>query len=881
MAHKYVYMFKEGNATMRNLLGGKGANLAEMTNLGIPVPNGFIVTTEACTWYNGNGKQLSADMKAQMDKCIAELETESGKKFGDAKNPLLVSVRSGARASMPGMMDTVLNLGMNDDVAASLAAKAGDRFAYDSYRRFIMMFADVVIGVSKHSFEHAIDDYKTKKGYKGDADMTGDDWKAIVDIFKKIYHDDQGKSFPTDAREQLYGAVTAVFESWDNPRAFVYRRMNDIPYEWGTAVNVQAMVFGNMGDTSGTGVVFTRDCATGENVIYGEFLMNAQGEDVVAGIRTPRPFGELADENKAIHDEFLAIARRLEKHYKFVQDMEMTIEEGKLYILQTRNAKCTAQAALKFAVDLVAEGIMTKKEAVLAVDPKALDQLLHPVFDEAGLKKAQVLGSALAASPGAASGKVYFSAEESAVAHNERGEKVVLVRMETSPDDIIGMEVAEGILTARGGMTSHAAVVARGMGTCCISGCEDIRFGVDGKSFTLGGETIKEGDYISLNGSTGIVYKGQVATIDAEVTGDFGTFMGWVAEVEGKVGVRANADSPKDALKALEFGAEGIGLTRTEHMFFEADRIARVREMILSDSEDARRAALAKLLPFQKGDFTGIYEVMGDRPVTIRLLDPPLHEFMPTEAKDIAALAKEMGKTEQEIREKVESLHEFNPMIGHRGCRLAVSYPEIYEMQTQAIIESALEVKKAKGYDIKPEIMIPLVGDFKETKYVKDVIVAKAEELIKAAGVALSYSVGTMIEIPRACLIADEIATESEFFSFGTNDLTQMTYGISRDDAVKFLDDYVDKQVYEGDPFAKLDQTGVGSLMKIAVEKGRATRKGLKIGICGEHGGDPSSIMFCSKIGLDYVSCSPFRVPIARLAAAQAALSGERSLTNV
>jgi len=872
-------MFKEGNATMRNLLGGKGANLAEMTNIGIPVPNGFIVTTEACTWYNANGKQLSADMKKQMDDCIAQLEAESGKKFGDVANPLLVSVRSGARASMPGMMDTVLNLGMSDEVAASLAAKAGDRFAYDSYRRFIMMFADVVIGVSKHSFEHAIDEYKNKKGYAGDSDMTGDDWKAIVDIFKKIYHDDQGKSFPTDAREQLYGAVTAVFESWDNPRAFVYRRMNDIPYEWGTAVNVQAMVFGNMGDTSGTGVVFTRDCATGENVIYGEFLMNAQGEDVVAGTRTPRPFAELADENKAIHDEFLKYARQLEKHYKFVQDMEMTIEDGKLYILQTRNAKCTAQAALKFAVDLVKEGILTEQEAVLMVDPKALDQLLHPVFDTAAEKAAQKLGSALAASPGAASGKVYFTAEEAAIAHNERGEKVVLVRLETSPDDIIGMEVAEGILTARGGMTSHAAVVARGMGTCCISGCEDIRFGE--KTFTLGGVTVKEGDYISLNGSTGVVYNGQVATVEAEVTGDFGTFMGWVDKVQNKVGVRANADSPKDALKALEFGAEGIGLTRTEHMFFEADRIARVREMILSDTEEARRAALAKLLPFQKGDFTGIYEVMGDRPVTIRLLDPPLHEFMPTEAKDIVALAKEMGKTEQEIREKVESLHEFNPMIGHRGCRLAVSYPEIAEMQTQAIIESAIEVKKAKGYDIKPEIMIPLVGDIKETKYVKEVIVAKAEELIKAAGVTLSYSVGTMIEIPRACLIADEIAEEAAFFSFGTNDLTQMTYGISRDDAVKFLDDYLDKKVYEGDPFAKLDQTGVGSLMKIAVEKGRAARKDLKIGICGEHGGDPSSIMFCAKIGLDYVSCSPFRVPIARLAAAQAALSSERSLTNV
>jgi len=872
-------MFKEGNATMRNLLGGKGANLAEMTNLGIPVPNGFIVTTEACTWYNANGKQLSADMKKQMDDCIAKLETESGKKFGDATNPLLVSVRSGARASMPGMMDTVLNLGMNDEVAASLAAKAGDRFAYDSYRRFIMMFADVVIGVSKHSFEHAIDAYKEKKGYKGDSDMTGDDWKAIVDIFKKIYLDDQGKSFPTDAREQLYGAVTAVFESWDNPRAFVYRRMNDIPYEWGTAVNVQAMVFGNMGDTSGTGVVFTRDCATGENVIYGEFLMNAQGEDVVAGTRTPRPFAELASENKAIYDEFLQIARRLEKHYKFVQDMEMTIEDGKLYILQTRNAKCTAQAALKFAVDLVKEGILTENEAVMMVDPKALDQLLHPVFDTAAEKTAQKLGSALAASPGAASGKVYFTAEEAAIAHNERGEKVILVRLETSPDDIIGMEVAEGILTARGGMTSHAAVVARGMGTCCISGCEDIRFGE--KTFTLGGVTVKEGDYISLNGSTGTVYNGQVATVEAEVTGDFGVFMSWVEKVQGKVGVRANADSPKDALKALEFGAEGIGLTRTEHMFFEADRIARVREMILSDTEEARRAALAKLLPFQKGDFTGIYEVMGDRPVTIRLLDPPLHEFMPTEAKDIAALAKEMGKTEQEIRDKVESLHEFNPMIGHRGCRLAVSYPEIAEMQTQAIIESAIEVKKAKGFDIKPEIMIPLVGDFKETKYVKDVIVAKAEELIKAAGVQLSYSVGTMIEIPRACVIADEIATEAAFFSFGTNDLTQMMYGISRDDATKFMDDYIDKNIYEGDPFAKLDQTGVGALMKIAVEGGRKTNPKLKIGICGEHGGDPSSIMFCAKIGLDYVSCSPFRVPIARLAAAQAALSSERSLTNV
>jgi pyruvate,orthophosphate dikinase len=639
------------------------------------------------------------------------------------------------------------------------------------------------------------------------------------------------------------------------------------------------MVFGNMGDTSGTGVVFTRDCATGENTIYGEFLMNAQGEDVVAGIRTPRPFPELAAENPTIYAEFMDIARRLEKHYKFVQDMEMTIEEGKLYILQTRNAKCTAQAALQFAVDLVNEGIMTKQEAVMSVDPKALDQLLHPVFDEAGLKAAQQLGKALAASPGAASGKVYFTAEDAAVAHNERGEKVILVRMETSPDDIMGMEVAEGILTARGGMTSHAAVVARGMGTCCISGCEDIKFG--NKEFTLGGVTIKEGDFISLNGSTGIVYNGQVATIEAGLSGNFEVFMNWVAEIDGKVGVRANADSPKDALKSLEFGAEGIGLTRTEHMFFEPDRIPKIRKMILSDTDEERRAALAELLPFQKKDFAGIYEVMGDRPVTIRLLDPPLHEFMPTEDRDIVALAKDMGKTEKEIRERAESLHELNPMMGHRGCRLAVSYPEIAEMQTQAIIESAIEVKKVKGFDIKPEIMIPLVGDFKETKYVKEIIVAKAEEILKAAGLELSYSVGTMIEIPRACIIADQIATEAEFFSFGTNDLTQMAYGLSRDDAGRILADYTEKNIYEGDPTAKLDQEGVGELMKLAVERGRKSRPNLKIGICGEHGGDPSSIMFCAKIGLDYVSCSPFRVPIARLAAAQAAVSGERSLTNV
>jgi len=867
-------MFKEGDATMRNLLGGKGANLAEMTNMGIPVPNGFIVTTEACTWYNGNGKELSADMKAQMDDCIAQLEAESGKKFGDKVNPLLVSVRSGARASMPGMMDTVLNLGMNDEVAAALSAKAGDRFAYDSYRRFIMMFADVVIGVSKHDFEHAISKYQEEKGYSGDPDMTGDDWKTIVQIFKKIYRDDQGKDFPTDAREQLYGAVTAVFESWDNERAFVYRRMNDIPYEWGTAVNVQAMVFGNMGDTSGTGVVFTRDCATGENTVYGEFLMNAQGEDVVAGIRTPRPFPELAQENPVIYKEFMDIATRLEKHYKYVQDMEMTIEEGKLYILQTRNAKCTAQAALQFAVDLVKEGIVTEQEAIMQVDPKALDQLLHPVFDEAGLKAAKQIGKALAASPGAASGKVYFTSEDAVTAVNERGEKAILVRLETSPDDILGMEVAEGILTAKGGMTSHAAVVARGMGTCCISGCEDIKFGK--KEFTLGGETIKEGDFISLNGSTGIIYLGQVATTEASLSGNFEIFMSWLEKIPGKVGVRTNADSPKDALKALEFGAEGIGLTRTEHMFFEPDRIPKIRKMILADTEEERRAALAELLPFQKKDFTGIYEVMENRSVTIRLLDPPLHEFMPTQEKDFVSMAAEMGRSVEEIKEKAHSLHELNPMMGHRGCRLAVSYPEIAEMQTQAIIESALEVKKSKGFDIKPEIMIPLVGDMKETQYVKEVIVNKANELIKAAGVTLSYSVGTMIEIPRACIIADEIAKEAAFFSFGTNDLTQMTYGLSRDDAGRILQDYTDKNIYEGDPTAKLDQTGVGALMQIAVEKGRKTNSKLKIGICGEHGGDPSSIKFCAKIGLDYVSCSPFRVPIARLAAAQAAISGEK-----
>jgi pyruvate,orthophosphate dikinase len=873
MGHKYVYMFKEGNATMRNLLGGKGANLAEMINMGIPVPNGFIVTTEACTLYNSSGKVLAEDIKAQIDDCISQLEAGSGKKFGDATNPLLVSVRSGARASMPGMMDTVLNLGINDTVAEGLAALAGDRFAYDSYRRFIMMFADVVIGVSKHDFEHALSDYKEGKGYKTDDEMTGDDWKAIVDIFKDIYRKDQGTDFPTDAREQLLGAITAVFQSWDNERAFVYRRMHDIPYEWGTAVNVQEMVYGNMGETSGTGVVFTRNPSTGENKIYGEFLMNAQGEDVVAGVRTPRPFTELEQENPDAYKEFLEIAKRLEKHYKYMQDMEMTIENGKLYILQTRNGKCTAHAALQLAVDLVAEGIVTKNEAIKQVDPKALDQLLHPMFDPAALKAAKAIGKALPASPGAAAGQVYFTAQDATVAH-ERGERVILVRMETSPDDIMGMEVSKGILTARGGMTSHAAVVARGMGTCCVSGCEEIKF-AEG-SFTLGGVTIKEGEFISLDGSTGTVYVGDIPTVEAEISGNFSVFMEWVEQIPGKVGVRTNADSPKDALKALEFGAIGIGLTRTEHMFFDPDRISKVRKMILSSTEEERRAALDELLPFQKGDFTGIYEVMESRPVTIRLLDPPLHEFMPTTEEDFTKLASDMGKSIQDVKDIAKSLHEANPMMGHRGCRLAVSYPEIAEMQTRAIIEAAIDVKKSKGYDIKPEIMIPLVGDIKETRYVKEVVDKTAKELVEAAGIELSYTIGTMIEIPRACIIADEIAKEAAFFSFGTNDLTQMTYGISRDDAGGVLKDYIDKNIYEGDPFAKLDPVGVGALMKIAVERGRSANKNLKIGICGEHGGDPASIAFCASIGLDYVSCSPFRVPIARLAAAQAALVGEK-----
>ena len=868
---KYVYMFKEGNATMRNLLGGKGANLAEMIKLGVPVPNGFIVTTEACTLYNSSGKVLSDDVKKQIDDSIIQLESTSGKKFGDPKNPLLVSVRSGARVSMPGMMDTVLNLGINDAAAEGLANLADARFAYDSYRRFIMMFADVVIGVSKHSFEHAIDHYKSNKGYESDDNMTADDWKAIVEEFKEIYRKDQGKDFPTDAKEQLYAAITAVFESWDNERAFVYRRMHDIPYEWGTAVNVQEMVFGNMGDTSGSGVVFTRDPAKGENVIFGEYLMNAQGEDVVAGVRTPKSFNELETEMPEIHKQFIEIARNLEKHYKYMQDMEITIENGKLWVLQTRNGKCTAHAALKIACDLVDEGILTENEALISVDPKALDQLLHPMFDPQALAAEKPIGSALPASPGAAAGQVYFTAQDAADAA-ARGERVILVRLETSPDDIIGMEVSKGILTARGGMTSHAALVARQMGCCCVSGCEAIKFAPDEKSFSLGGETIKEGEYISLDGTAGNIYKGDIKTVDAEMAGDFARFMSWAEKVDGKLSVRTNADNPKDAKLALEFGAQGIGLTRTEHMFFEADRLPKMRKMILADTEKERRAALDELLPFQKGDFTGIYEVMQDRPVTIRLLDPPLHEFMPTSEADYENLAKDMGKSVEEIKSKAVALHELNPMMGHRGCRLAVSYPEIAEMQTRAIIEAALDVKKSKGYDIKPEIMIPLVSDLKETRYVKEVIDKTAKELIEKAGVSLNYTIGTMIEIPRACIISDDIANVVEFFSFGTNDLTQMTYGLSRDDAGRILKDYTEKNIFEGDPTARLDQLGVGALMQLSVEKGRKTKPNLKIGICGEHGGEPSSIGFCHKIGLDYVSCSPFRVPIARLAAAQAAL---------
>lgn len=875
MSTKYVYMFNEGNAAMRNLLGGKGANLAEMTLLNLPIPQGFIITTEACTVYNEGGKQLTEEIVSQMEVALEKLEQRAGKKLGDPENPLLVSVRSGGRISMPGMMDTVLNLGLNDISVEGLARKTGNpRFAYDSYRRFIMMFADVVIGVAKSKFERKLDAYKEEVGAKDDTDLTAEDLKKVVALFKQIYLDDQGKEFPQDPKEQLLEATKAVFRSWDNPRAFVYRRMNDIPYDWGTAVTVQMMVFGNMGDTSGTGVAFTRNAATGEKAMLGEYLVNAQGEDVVAGVRTPKPIAKLAEDMPEVYKEFVAIANKLENHYKDMQDMEFTIEDGKLYFLQTRNGKRTANAALKIAVDMVEEGLLTKEEALLKVDPRQLDQLLHPAFDQTALKEAKAIGKGLPASPGAAAGKICFTAED-AKEQAEAGERVVLVRLETSPEDIEGMVAAQGILTVRGGMTSHAAVVARGMGRCCVSGCEAIKMNEAAKTFELGGMTFKEGDYISLDGSTGNIYGVDIKTVAPEISGDFARFMGWADEVR-VMKVRTNADTPKDAKTAIEFGAEGIGLTRTEHMFFENDRIMKFRKMILAETVEEREAALAGIEPFQKEDFKGIYREMGERPVTIRLLDPPLHEFMPNTEEEFAILANETGKTVEELKIKAAGLHELNPMMGHRGCRLAVSYPEIAKMQTKAIIEAAVEVSEEQGIDIQPEIMVPLVGEIKELKYVKQIVTETADQVMEQKGRKLQYLVGTMIEIPRAALLADQIATEAEFFSFGTNDLTQMTYGLSRDDAGKILAEYIDKNIYECDPTARLDRDGVGLLMKWAVEKAKPVRPNIHLGICGEHGGDPYSVEFCHQIGLDYVSCSPYRVPIARLAAAQAQLEYPR-----
>lgn len=876
MGKKYVYMFSEGNASMRNLLGGKGANLAEMTVMGLPIPQGFTVTTEACTEYNEGGKVLSEEMTAQIEEALKKLESIAGKTLGDNENPLLVSVRSGARASMPGMMDTVLNLGLNDVSVIGLANATGnERFAYDSYRRFIMMFADVVIGVSKSKFERKLDEYKEQVGAKYDTDLSAEDLKKVTEMFKQIYLEDQGTEFPQDPKEQLFDAVMAVFRSWDNPRAFTYRRMNDIPYSWGTAVNVQMMVFGNMGDTSGTGVAFTRNAATGEKMIFGEYLINAQGEDVVAGVRTPKPIATLEKDMPDVYVEFMNIANKLEQHYKDMQDMEFTIEKGKLYFLQTRNGKRTANAALKIAVDMVDEGLLTTDEALLRVEPKQLDQLLHPAFDQNALKAAKSLGKGLPASPGAGAGKVYFTAED-AKAAADAGERVVLVRLETSPEDIEGMAAAEGILTVRGGMTSHAAVVARGMGRCCVSGCESIKMNEELKEFTLGGVTFHEGDYISLDGSTGNIYGEDIPTVKPEISGNFAKFMSW-ADARRDLKVRTNADTPHDARTALEYGAEGIGLTRTEHMFFEEGRILKFRKMILSDSVEEREKALEGIIPYQKDDFVEIYKAMLERPVTIRLLDPPLHEFLPNTDEEFAVLAKEMGKTVEELKIKARGLHELNPMMGHRGCRLAVTYPEIARMQARAIIEAAIEVNNELNINIVPEIMIPLVGEVKEFNFVKDVVDETAKTVIAEKGAKLDYLIGTMIEIPRACLTADKIAKEAEFFSFGTNDLTQMTYGLSRDDAGKILADYIDKIIYEGDPTAKIDREGVGQLMKMAVEKGKAVRPDIHLGICGEHGGDPSSVEFCHMIGLDYVSCSPFRVPIARLAAAQAAINYPRT----
>ncbi|MDO5400988.1 MAG: pyruvate, phosphate dikinase [Eubacteriales bacterium] len=872
MSHKYVYLFTEGSGKMRELLGGKGANLAEMTNIGLPVPQGFTISTEACTKYYEDGRKINDDIQAEIMAYVEKLEEITGKKFGDKENPLLVSVRSGARASMPGMMDTILNLGLNEDVVAVLAAKSGNpRWAWDCYRRFIQMYSDVVMEVGKKYFEALIDRMKQAKGVTQDVELSAEDLKDLAGQFKAEYFAKLGEEFPTDPKEQLMGAIKAVFRSWDNPRANVYRRENDIPYSWGTAVNVQSMAFGNMGDDCGTGVAFTRNPATGEKKLFGEFLTNAQGEDVVAGVRTPMPISEMADKFPQAFAQFTSVCQILENHYHDMQDMEFTVENGKLYMLQTRNGKRTAPAALKIACDLVDEGMIDEKQAVAMIEPRTLDTLLHPQFDAAALKNAVPAARALAASPGAACGKIVFSAED-AKAWAERGEKVVLVRLETSPEDIEGMMAAQGILTVRGGMTSHAAVVARGMGKCCVSGCGAIAMDEENKKFTLDGKTYHEGDYLSLDGSTGCIYDGQIPTVEATIAGEFGRIMAW-ADKYRRLKVRTNADTPRDAIKARSLGAEGIGLCRTEHMFFEEGRIAPFREMICSDTAEEREAALAKILPMQQADFEALYEAMESYPVTIRFLDPPLHEFVPTTEEDIAALAKTQGKTVQQIKDIIASLHEFNPMMGHRGCRLAVTYPEIAAMQTRAVIRAALAVKgRHPDWKLVPEIMIPLTGEVKELKFVKDIVVKAADEEIAAAGMDLHYEVGTMIEIPRACLTADAIATEAEFFCFGTNDLTQMTFGFSRDDAGKFLDAYYDAKIFENDPFAKLDQTGVGMLMEMAVEKGKKVRPTMHTGICGEHGGDPMSVEFCHKIGLDYVSCSPFRVPIARLAAAQAAL---------
>ncbi len=874
---KYVYLFSEGNASMREILGGKGANLAEMTNLGLPVPQGFTISTEACTQYYEDGRKINDEIQAQIMEYIGKMEEICGKKFGDKENPLLVSVRSGARASMPGMMDTILNLGLNEEVVDVMSKKSGNpRWAWDCYRRFIQMYSDVVMEVGKKYFEQLIDEMKEKKGVTQDVELTADDLKELASQFKAEYKAKIGEEFPTDPKEQLMGAIKAVFRSWDNPRANVYRRDNDIPYSWGTAVNVQMMAFGNMGETSGTGVAFTRDPATGEKHLMGEFLMNAQGEDVVAGVRTPQHIDQLKEVMPEVYEQFVGICNTLENHYRDMQDMEFTIEDKHLYMLQTRNGKRTAQAALKIACDLVDEGMISEKEAVAMIDPRNLDTLLHPQFDAAALKKAEPISKALAASPGAACGKIVFTAED-AKAWKERGEKVVLVRLETSPEDIEGMKAAQGILTVRGGMTSHAAVVARGMGTCCVSGCSDIAMDEENKKFVLAGKTYHEGDEISIDGSTGKIYDGIIPTVDASIGGYFGKIMGW-ADKYRALDVRTNADTPKDAKKARELGAEGIGLCRTEHMFFEGNRIDAFREMICSDTVEEREEALDKILPMQQGDFEALYEALEGCPVTIRFLDPPLHEFVPTEEADIEALAKTKGKTVEEIKNIINSLHEFNPMMGHRGCRLAVTYPEIAKMQTKAVIRAAINVQKAHpDWNVAPEIMIPLIGDIKELKYVKSVVVETADAEIKAAGADLKYEVGTMIEIPRAALTADEIAKEAEFFCFGTNDLTQMTYGFSRDDAGKFLDAYYDAKIFENDPFAKLDQVGVGKLMEMAIKLGKSVRPELHVGICGEHGGDPSSVEFCHKIGLDYVSCSPFRVPIARLAAAQANIKNPRN----